>query len=192
MSELDVTGSEPKAPKRKRAGLVQRFISNKRGSVAIEFAILAIPFTMLTFAVIETSVSFGAQQIMANSTDNIARAIRTGQLRAADVSPSSIKNAICQDLSLLVRPGCPNLFVDLKVYPNFPAVPTQIPFNGSGDLVTSGFSIAAGGPLEIHSLRVFYKWPVITDLLSAYISNQSDNTILMFSMMTWRNEPFPI
>lgn len=184
------TADGAKSPR--RTGLLSRFRKDKRGSVAIEFVLLALPFSMLTFAVIETSVSFGAQQILANSADDLARDLRTGDLRAADVSLASIKDAICDDLSLLVKAGCPNLHVDLKSYPSFANVPTAIPFHGNGNLNTAGFTVSVGGPSEIHSLRVFYKWPVITDLMAAYISSQPDHTILMYAMMTWRNEPFPL
>ncbi len=39
-------------------------------------------------------------------------------------------------------------------------------------------------------LRVFYKWPVITDFMSKLVSNLKDGKTLHFATVTWQNEPF--
>ena len=59
-----------------------RFLRDRSGSTAIEFALLAIPFSVLVFAILESCISFAGQQVMANVTDDIARQLRTGQLKA--------------------------------------------------------------------------------------------------------------
>ena len=52
-----------------RRALLRRFVTQPpaKGSTAIEFTLLAIPFSMLVFAVLEGSISFAAQQVMANA-----------------------------------------------------------------------------------------------------------------------------
>jgi hypothetical protein len=59
--------------------------ATKEGSTAIEFTMLAIPFSMLVFAVLESCISFAAQQVMANAADDVARQFRTGQIKAKDL-----------------------------------------------------------------------------------------------------------
>ncbi len=39
-------------------------------------------------------------------------------------------------------------------------------------------------------LRVFYRWPVMTDIMRKSMSSLKDNKTLHFSMAVWQNEPF--
>ncbi|MBP0685458.1 pilus assembly protein, partial [Mycobacterium tuberculosis] len=64
----------------RKSPLFTRFRKDNRGSVAIEFALIALPFFLLIFAVVEVTLSFTAEQVMSNTVDDIARQLRTGQL----------------------------------------------------------------------------------------------------------------
>lgn len=171
-------------------GLISRFKKDRSGSVAIEFSMLAIPFAMLVFAIIEVCVSFTEQQVMANVTDDVSRLMRTGQMKPADATPAEVRNRICTALQFMAPSGCPGLDIDLKEYATYGAVPTTIPYTGTGDINTSGFTVALGGPTTINHLRVFYRWPVITDLLSSYMSSLPGKKMLLYSSATWRVEPY--
>ena len=100
-------------------GCFRRFGRNREGTTAIEFTMLAIPFSMLVFAILESCISFAAQEVMANATDDVARQLRTGQLRAADVTETSLKKAICDRMEIIVAKGCPDLVVDLREFRDF-------------------------------------------------------------------------
>lgn len=176
---------------RRRAGLFARFGRNRRGSVAIEFTALAIPFAMLVFAILESCISFAAQQVLANATDDIARQLRTGQIRAADVTETSLKTMICQRLDIVVASGCPDLVVDLREFPTFAAAAAvKIKLTSDGDIDTSGFAVKPGPSMSKNMLRVFYRWPVITDFMRKSMSNLKDGKTLHFATATWQNEPF--
>jgi Flp pilus assembly protein TadG len=170
-----------------------RFGRNREASTAIEFTMLALPFSMLVFAILESCISFAAQEVMANATDDVARQLRTGQLRAANVTEASLKKAICDRMEIMVAKGCPDLFVDLKTYATFDlASQVKVKFTGGAkpDLDTTGFAVTPGGALTKNMLRVFYKWPVITDFMSKAMSNLANNKTLHFATVTWQNEPF--
>lgn len=169
--------------------VLARFRRNKEGSVAVEFGFLAIPFAMVIFAVLESCVSFAAQQVLSNATDDISRLIRTGQLK--NPTEDDLKTRICDQLSVLVTSQCKdNLTVDLRSYDTFAdAALVKIKLTG-GQLDKTGFKVAAGGPETRNMLRVFYKWPVMTDIMRLKMSNLSDRTILHIATATWRNEPF--
>src|SRR5262245_65256032 len=102
-------------------GSLSRFARNRDGATAHEFVILAIPFAMLVFAILESCISFAAQEVLTNATDDIARQLRTGQLRSADVNATSLKKMICDRLDIVVAKGCPDLVVDLREFPTFAA-----------------------------------------------------------------------
>lgn len=173
-----------------KRNLIRRFGADRRGSVAIEFVMLILPFTLLVFAVIETCISFAAQQIMANATDDLSRSLRTGKIKPADATPAGIRDAICNEIEVLVSAGCPGLEIDLRAYANFASVPTTIPYTPAGDVDTSGFVIAPGDALTVNSLRVFYRWPIMTDFMRSRLSTLPDGKTLLYSTMTWRNEQY--
>ncbi|MGH6860307.1 MAG: TadE/TadG family type IV pilus assembly protein [Phyllobacterium sp.] len=170
--------------------LLIRFFANRRGTVAIEFAMIALPFFFMIFATLEVSLSFTAQQVMANVTDDIARQLRTGQLRAADVSGQKLKQRICARL-LMPESGCPNLVVDLRSYASFASVPLAVPLTAGGDVNATGFRNSPGGTGTINQLRIFYRWPIVSDFMR-YRLDGIDGTgrTLLFSSATWRNEPY--
>ena len=172
------------------------FFSDRRGSTAMEFAMLAIPFALLVFAILESCISFAGQEVMANATDDVARQLRTGQLQRSNVTEASIKQAICSRLQIMVAQNCPGLKVDLREYSSFAQAATagfkivgnDIVLTQSGSDMT--FTVTPGLAESINMLRVFYKWPVMTDLLAKQMQNFSDGTTLHFASVTWQNEPF--
>lgn len=178
------------APK-PRKGFLARLARDRKGSVAIEFAMLIIPFSMLVFAILESSLSFAAQQVLANATDDLARQLRTGQLKAAAVNSDIVFDRICDKLSIIVADNCPELEIDLKEYATFEAAAAvTIPYTSDNDIDTSGFSVAPGLAQSRNMIRTFYRWPVITDFMRASMSNMKGNKTLLFATNTWQNEPF--
>jgi Flp pilus assembly protein TadG len=178
------------ATSRHQPTFVARFRANKRGTVAIEFALIALPFFLMMFAIIEVSLSFAAQEVMANATDDVSRQLRTGQLKATDVSGTKLKTLICGKL-LMPASGCPDLVVDLQTYTAFNKVPLTVPLTSAGDVDSTGFKNAPGGASTINQLRVFYRWPIFTDLMKTRIESiKGQGKTLLFSTATWRNEPY--
>lgn len=178
------------APLRALSERIAQFSRNRRGATAIEFAILAVPFIMLTFAILESTVSFTAQQVLSNATDKLARQIRTGQITLTNTTETEFRTLLCEEVSVIITSGCPGLEVDLKSYATFASVPTTIPRTPEGDIDTTGFTYNPGGNETINSLRVFYRWPIITDMMKASLSNMPDGNTLLYASATWKNEPF--
>lgn len=171
---------------------LSRLRRDRSGSVAIEFTALAIPFALLVFAILESCISFAAQQVLANATDDIARQLRTGQIKAANVTEASLKQMICDRLSVVVASGCTSdLLVDLREFPTFAAAAAvRIKLTSDGDIDTAGFAVKPGPSMSKNMLRVFYRWPVITDFMRKSMSNLKGGKTLHFATATWQNEPF--
>ncbi|MDQ2633409.1 MAG: pilus assembly protein [Pseudomonadota bacterium] len=185
--------SEP-MDKERRRGLCARFLRNRDGSTAIEFTLLSIPFAALVFAILETCISFAGQQILSNVTDDIAREIRTGQLKPGPaLTETALKTMICDRLEIIVSAAeCPDaLEVDLREFPTFAAAAAvRIKLTADRDIDTSGFDVDPGLSQSRNMLRVFYRWPVITDFMSKLVSNLKGGKTLHFATVTWQNEPF--
>lgn len=171
-------------------GKLLGFRRDRRGATAIEFAMLALPFALLSFAILETTVSFTAQQVISNATDRLARQIRTGQITLDNTTESEFRDLICDEISLIVGSGCPELEFDLQHYTKFDDVPKTIPIGPDGDIDASGFKYDPGGEATINNLRIFYRWPVMTDVMKPSMANLPNGNRLLFSTATWQNEPF--
>jgi Flp pilus assembly protein TadG len=170
------------------------FLRHRSGATAVEFALLALPFAVLVFAILEISISFAGQQILSNAADDVARQLRTGQLKSADVTEESLKTTICDRLAIVLAGDCNGLEVDLREFATFgEAAAVRIAFTGDAgarDLDTTGFDVAPGPSGSKNMLRVFYKWPVVTDFMAKMMSNLKDGKTLHFASVTWQNELF--
>jgi Flp pilus assembly protein TadG len=170
---------------------VSRFARNRDGSVAIEFIALAIPFSLLLFAIIESCLSFAGQQVLTNATEDVARQLRTGQEKAATMNEDKLRDLICARIEIVVAAGCPGLEVDLQTYTTFQlAAAKRIKFTADGDIDTADFKVEPGLSMSKNMLRVFYRWPVITDFMRKSMSNLKNGKTLLFATVTWQNEPF--
>src|SRR5690606_34250060 len=103
-----------------RVNALRRFVNNAKGSIAIEFAALAIPFSLLVFAILESCISFAAQQVLSNVADDVARQFRTGQIKQG-ISEADFREMICDRLEIIVTDGCPGLEIDLRNFTTFAA-----------------------------------------------------------------------
>lgn len=188
-------------------GWLRRFRRNKDGSAAIEFAVLAIPFFLLVFAIIETCVAFAAEQTLNYAVDRMGRKLRTGQITfnstppaTTDMTEAQFKTEFCNQLSIMIACGVDvnsRLFLDLKSYANFGAMPKKVPRQTGtyGDLDTSGFAFSPGGSASINMFRAFYKWRVTADLVRPYVTNiRSGGTLpeyyLIVATTAYRNEAY--
>ncbi|MBB6469683.1 pilus assembly protein [Aminobacter carboxidus] len=180
----DVNGSRP--------SFLARFMRNQSGSTAIEFAVLAIPFSLLVFAILESCIAFAGQQVLANAADEVARQLRTGQEKAAGFTEEKLKDQICAKLQVLVSKDCKaQLVVDLRSYPTFAdAAKVKLKLTSDRDIDTTGFAVTPGPSMSKNMLQVIYKWPVITDFMRASMSNLKDGKTLQYATVTWQNEPF--
>lgn len=183
----------------RQPGLLSRFLRNRSGATAIEFSVLAIPFAALTFAILESCISFAGQQVLSNATDDVARQFRTGQLRKDPLLTEDVlRRMICDRIEIIVTTGCPGLEVDLRTYTSFAdaaatgfkIVNKQIVLTKNGQLDPENYKVDPGAAQSINMLRVFYAWPVITDFMRAAMSNLEGGKTLHFAATTWQNEPF--
>ncbi|EFG9153057.1 pilus assembly protein, partial [Escherichia coli] len=176
--------SAPAAPK---GGLLSRFRRGKEGSVAIEFGMLALPFALVVFAVLESCISFAAQQLMSNATDDIARQFRTGAIKT--ISEDDLKKKICAEIGLLAgsESSCTaRMDVDVRAFNTFSdanAVRIRVV---NKQLDKSGFAVNPGGTGTRNMLRVFYRWPTVTNFMQASMSNLNSGEILHVATAVWK------
>jgi Flp pilus assembly protein TadG len=183
--------SSPPAATRSFKTALRRFRRNRRGSAAIEFALVAPVFFALLFAILETALVFFAGQVLETVTQDSARQIMTGQAQMANYSKEQFKaNVVCPTQALArVLFNCDNLFIEAKSYPTFPDITVTEPIDSSKNFVPpSSYCPGSGGDIVV--VRMFYQWPLFVTGLGYNISNLAGSKRLLSATAAFRNEPF--
>ncbi|WP_419907708.1 TadE/TadG family type IV pilus assembly protein [Hoeflea sp.] len=180
-----------------------RLRRDENGTAAIEFAVLAIPFFLLVFAIIETCIAFAAENTLNYAVDKLGRELRTGQMTFAtgestDITEDEFRTRLCAEVSMMFACGADvddRLFVDLQNYGDFASIPTDVPIV-AGKLDDSSFDFDPGGASTINVLRAYYNWRVTVDLFRPYIANikadgdSQANYFLIVATTAYRNEAY--
>ncbi|GLR60927.1 TadE/TadG family type IV pilus assembly protein [Rhizobium leguminosarum] len=184
---------------------------SRDGAAAIEFALLAIPYFLVIFAILETFVAFAAEELVSNGVDTMSRRMRTGQItynlgRTTDMNQAQFRQAFCDEISILVRCSASEvatpskLYLDVQTFSTFSAIPTTIPKLSTdkyADINTAAFKYAPGGAGTINMMRAYYRWEIITDLVRPYITTirPSDGSMpsqyLIVATAAFQNEQYP-
>ncbi|MCQ8784221.1 TadE/TadG family type IV pilus assembly protein [Mangrovibrevibacter kandeliae] len=154
---------------------------------AVEFAILAFPFFLIIFAILETSLVFLGELTLNRSVDRMARMVRTGEVALSKLDATAFRSKLCDDVGFLM--DCSKLQIDLKTYASYADFPQAHPLQ-SGVLNTADFGYTAGAPSTIMALRVYYEWPVYTDMMHRFLSDLKDGNHLIASVAGFETEPF--
>ena len=139
---------------------------------------LAVPYCMIVFAILETCIAFLGDQLVGMAVDTMARKIRTGQITTA-VSEEQFRREFCDEISILITCSPEEiktpakLYLDVRSFPDFESIPKGVPRVSSerfADLDPSSFGYTPGGPQTINMVRAYYRWDIVTDLVRPYIS----------------------
>jgi Flp pilus assembly protein TadG len=169
--------------------LTRRFLAERRGSAAVEFAFVALPFLTLLFAVLELGMVFLVSTTLQNAADAAGRKIRTGELQATSGTAATFKAAICAEMTWLGSDCSTNLLIDVRTYSNFTSVVFADPVtNGVVDPTKTQFQ--PGNAEDIVVVRVYYVWTLFTPLLNTCLKTLSGGKRLISSTVTFRNEPW--
>ncbi|MBY3138689.1 pilus assembly protein [Rhizobium laguerreae] len=184
---------------------------SREGAAAIEFALLAIPYFLVIFAILETFVAFAAEELVSNGVDTMSRRMRTGQItynlgRTTDMNQAQFRQAFCDEISILIRCSATEvatpskLYLDVQTFSTFSAIPTTIPKVSTdkyADINTAAFKYAPGGAGTINMLRAYYRWEIITDLVRPYITTirpsggSMPSQYLIVGTAAFQNEQYP-
>ena len=160
--------------------LIQRYIKNyysrmileNKGSVAVEFAMLMIPFLTILMAMIETAYMLFISILMEGATSDAARQVRTGNVQRAQSPLVSFKQTLCGGMFGVVN--CDDLKFEVQGF-------------GSADKTAGGFAPGAAGDIIVVSVK--FKFSFITPFLADLLKG-GDGSVLLVSSSAFRNEPF--
>jgi Flp pilus assembly protein TadG len=188
---LGVSSMPPSAHSTAFVGDVfRRFRRNRRGSAAVEFALVAPVFFALLFAIIETGIMFFASQVLETVTQNSARQIMTGFVQSQAWDAANFKTkVVCPQIPAIFT--CANISVDVESDPTSFAnvgLNNHIDANGNFDPTTLGYN--PGGSCSVVVVQLFYQWQLFVTGLGYNISNMSGNKRNLVATAAFRNEPY--
>jgi len=158
---------------------LRRFRRSRRGSAAVEFALVAPVFFALLFAIIETSMVFFAGQLLESGIQDSGRQLYTHQLQDSGLSAAdqqtAFKNDLCSRVQVLM--SCP-IDVDVKFYPAGTTITITDPIDGSGNYNNAGltFALPPKNSSATVVVRGFYQWPLFVTGLGYNIANIASGT----------------
>jgi len=165
------------------------YARDRRGAAAVEFAMVAIPFFLLIFGLLEVCLMFLVSTVLEHSVADASRQIRTGQAQESGFNEVNFRASVCGNFFGLL--DCDEkLHIDVKSLNGFGSASLERPLDVDGNFDEAGFAYEPGGPNEIVAVRVFYEWRLMTPFITAPLSNMAGSKYLVQANAVFRNEPF--
>ncbi|MFK8253460.1 TadE/TadG family type IV pilus assembly protein [Ancylobacter terrae] len=194
----DLPSRTPPRPVRRSAALSpaallrRRFRRDQEGATAVEFALVAIPFFGLMFAIIETSFTMLAGQLVDTAVIDASRLVMTGQAETQKFDAAKFKATVCANVPSFI--DCKGkVYTDVKVLSGYGASPA-IPTDKAGNFDPSKVGYQASTAEDIVMVRAYYRWSgIIASVARKFgldFSNQPDGSTLIVATSVFRNEPY--
>lgn len=192
---IDQIVDSPKQSRRMRRRLARLFRAFRRrqdGATAIEFGMVAFPFFLVLFAVLESTMVFFTSQVLETAVANASRVILTGQALTKYPNPATalanFKNDICANVTTLVDCQA-NLKVDVRSYASFATADASAPI-AAGNLDTSTFGYQPPAPEQIFVVRAVMAYPLYIPTWNKGLANLSGGKRALVASAAFRAEPF--
>lgn len=170
--------------------LVIRFGRKDDGAAAVEFALVAIPFFAIMFAIIELAFVFWAGQVLETAVNNASRLIMTGQAQKQNFDKAKFKEELCSRVLGLFNCNA-GMIIDVRTSGAFASANLGKPtYKGNGQVDDTGFQYQTGGPGDIVVVRVMYEWPLIMRTFGLDLADTPSGKRLLMSTVAFRNEPY--
>jgi Flp pilus assembly protein TadG len=144
---------------------LRRFRRNRRGSAAVEFALVAPIFFALLFAIMETALVFFASQVLETGVQDTGRLLYTSQ----GTNAVDFKQNLCDRVTVLL--SCADVCVDVRSYDAGTPITITDPIDASGNFNGSCLYQPPTKLDQTVVVRAFYQWPLVVTGLGYNIAN---------------------
>ena len=179
-----------------RSRFAQIWLRNNRGSAAVEFALVAIPFFMLLFGVIIIGLYFFTSHALENGVESAARKIRTGEAQKSDVTVAAFKQLVCADAGSYI--DCNKLRVVLQSAEMWGDITPQPCVDGQGQVAASTgaegdkISMYTGAASQVVLVTLCYQWDLAQSFEFLNLGANSDGSgpAIIPAAVAFRTEPY--
>lgn len=171
-------------------GWVRNWVREERAATAVEFALVAVPFTYLLIGIIEMSLMFAAMSTLDAATNDASRLIRTGQVQQTNGDPEQLfRDKLCEKAQSFLN--CSNIqyeVINMEGFSNFSSFPAT--YDADGNLESNGFD--PGAVDDVILIRTSYRYPLITPFMASLVSDAAGNTKRLISTIVLETEPYDV
>ena len=183
---------------------LKRFITDRKGTSLVEFALVGPVFIFLLLAIFESATVFLASTLLEGGVREASRFGITGRTDLG--SRTDVIRTVIEEHSVGLLDG-EEIEVNAAVYPSFDSIGVPEDFddengngrwdvgesytdgNGNGRYDDGNGVPGVGGPEEIVLYRVNYDWELMVPFLRPLLP--PDGTIALQAQIAVRNEPWP-
>ncbi|SCW88904.1 Flp pilus assembly protein TadG [Rhizobium mongolense subsp. loessense] len=167
--------------------ILRRFTGDQKGAAAVEFAILALPFFLVIFAIIEIAIMCFVAAGLDAALHKTARQVRVGTAATDHWDLNIFKATLCGNLVYYF--DCSNsLLVRATVITDMNSV-NKISGIADGTLsVSEDFNIGSAGDYVL--IQAFLPWIPVVQYYSYSSSKLDDGRYVLGSAELFKNEPF--
>ena len=169
-------------------GKLRNFWGDNKGVAAIEFALIATPFFLLLFGIVETGIFYASNIVLEGGAAEASRIIRTGQITGnSGQAQAAFAANLCTQISGLIP--CNSVQYEVITMPNdkfTDAQNYQPQYDANGNFVPRPFN--AGGACDVVLIRAVYTYnfmiPMIGNLMNGGVGKNLMSTAVI------KNEPY--
>lgn len=181
-----------------RSRLLRQWKTDDRGSTALEFSIVALPFFMFIMGLIGCAFYFFISSAIEKGMDQTSRLIRTGAAVTDKMTVNQFKQSICDGAGSWI--DCNQLQIFVKSYSDgwtgLNSTKPQ-PCVQGGVVVTNTapgtdlIAIYSGTASDVVVVTVCYKWNFTSELPMIKLGNMADGSLMLQTATAFRSEPYP-
>ncbi len=165
----------------------KRFLGCERGTTAVEFALVAMPFFLLLMTTLEYALISFASVALEEGLTQAVREVRTGQIQSSGGGVNRFKSLLCDAAGGLI--DCNGeLYIDVRPFDHIGDSSSLNPLD-RGEIV-DGFEYSEGEADQFVLAQVFYVWEFSTPLVGHIFGNMTGGKRLLSASAFFRNEPF--
>ncbi|MGV3552349.1 TadE/TadG family type IV pilus assembly protein [Rhizobium sp.] len=167
--------------------LLRSLSKDRKGSAAIEFAILALPFFVVIFAIAEIAVMYFVDSGLDAAVHKAVRSVRVGVAKTGNWDSKKFKEVVCGELSFSF--DCKTkLKVRATVITNMASITKVNPITGGTLGVTEDFNLGTSGSFVL--VQAYLPWDPVFKLYTISAGKLSNGSYVLGAAELIKNEPF--
>ncbi len=167
-----------------------RVRTNESGATAVEFAMVGLPFLMMTFGIIAVGLFFFTTFSLENAIETASRPIRTGEAMTNGMTKEAFKAKICQYAPQYI--DCDGkMRVNVQNYALTDVIVPPSCTDAGGDLVpAASTNFSPGAANRIVLVTVCYQFDLTGNIPFLRLGSMSGGAALIQASTTFKVEPF--
>jgi len=167
--------------------LLRALSKDRKGSAAIEFAILALPFFVVIFAIAEIAVMYFVDSGLDAALHKTVRQVRVGVAKSGAWDATKFKDVLCSELAYSF--SCSSkVKVRATVVTDMASISKVSGITAGALNVTEDFSLGDSGSYVL--VQAFLPWDPTFKLYAISSDRLSDGSYVLSAAELIKNEPF--